>query len=105
MQAANPPTSPRERLTTQPPLMWFSLVFLAGIVLGSLVSRSLWTWLAFAGLAILLLILARIFAARLQPSTFNLQPLSFLLHPSAFILHPFTFILLFALFLGAARYQ
>ena len=91
MQAANPPTSLRERLTTQPPLMWFSLVFLAGIVLGSLVLQSLWTWLSFAALAILLLILVRILAARLPPSAFRLLPPAF--------------ILLFALFLGAARYQ
>jgi competence protein ComEC len=91
MQAADPPTSLRERLTTQPPLMWFSLVFLAGIVLGSLVSQSLWTWIALAGTAILLSILARVFAFRLPPPPFRLLP--------------FSFILLFALFLGAARYQ
>ena len=83
MQAANPPTL-REQLTTQPPLMWFSLVFLGGIVLGKLVSLSLWVWVAFAVLAIFLSILSRVFSSRLQP---------------------FTFVLLFALFLGAARYQ
>ena len=98
MQAANPPTSLRERLTTQPPLMWFSLVFLAGIVLGSLVSQSLQTWIALAGSAILLSILVRVFASRLLPSA--LRP-----PPSASRLLPFSFILLFALFLGAARYQ
>jgi competence protein ComEC len=87
MQAANPPTSLREQLTTQPPLMWFSLVFLAGIVLGKLVSLSLWAWLGLAIVFTLLAILAR------------------LIHPSSFILHPFSFILLFALSLGAARYQ
>jgi len=87
MQAANPPTSLRERLTTQPPLMWFSLVFLAGIVLGRSVSLSLWVWL---GLSVIFIVLAII--ARFIRSSF-------------FLLHPFTFILLFALSLGAARYQ
>ena len=89
MQAANPPISLRERLFTQPPLMWISLVFLAGIVLGSLVSLSIWVWVGLALAFIVLAILARIF------------------HFSAlaFILDPFTFILLAALTLGAARYQ
>src|SRR4030095_14197871 len=91
MQAANPPTSLRLQILTQPPLMWFSLVFLAGIVLGSLISLSLWIWIALAVFAILLLILAQIFTTRIPPSLF--------------ILHPFSFILIPALFLGAARYQ
>jgi competence protein ComEC len=93
MQAANPPTSLLERLTTQPPLMWFSLVFLGGIVLGSLVSLSIWIWAGFGVFAIFLAILARIIAPRLNLSTYR------------FPLIPFAFILLFALFLGAARYQ
>ena len=91
MQAANPPTSLRERLMAQPPLMWFSLAFLAGIVLGSLVSLSLWNWLALTVLAIFLLILANILTPRLHLSLFFIQPLFF--------------VFLASLFLGAARYQ
>ena len=93
MQAVNPPTASRiqEQLTTRLPLMWFSLAFLAGIVLGSLVSLSLWVWIALAVLAIFLSILPGVLAARL--------------HPSSSLLQPFSFILIFALFLGAARYQ
>jgi competence protein ComEC len=89
MQAANPPSSSRiqEQLTTQLPLMWFSIAFLAGIVLGSLISLSIWVW---SGLALLFVLLA--IATRFLPlSTFHFRP--------------FAFILLFALFLGAARYQ
>ena len=87
----NPPatSSIRERLTTQPPLMWFSLAFLGGIVLGSLVTLSLWIWVGLALVFIVLAIIARL----LSLSTFH------------FSLHPFSFILLFTLFLGAARYQ
>src|SRR5688572_14277900 len=92
MQAANLPISLRERLTTQPPLMWFSLAFLAGIVLGSLVSLSLWVWLALAVLAILLLIVAQIFATRTSTRLVA-------------SLHPLPFIFIASLFLGAARYQ
>jgi competence protein ComEC len=94
MQAENPPTSLRERMTTQPPLMWFSLFFLGGIVLGSLVSLSIWIWVGLALAFIILAVLARVF-----------QFSSFILHPSSFLFHPFAFILLFAFFLGAARYQ
>ena len=87
MQAANHPASSlREQITTQPPLMWFSLVFLGGIVLGSLVSLPLWIW---AGLAVLALFLSIII--RFLKSQFNLSP--------------FIFVLLLGLFLGAARYQ
>ena len=93
MQAANPTLSSRikEQLTAQPPLMWFSFVFLAGIVLGWLAPLPLWIWAALAVLAIVFAILSRLLAARLQPSSF--------------IIHPFLFILLFSLFLGATRYQ
>jgi len=94
MQAENPPTSLREQITTQPPLMWFSLLFLAGIVLGSLVSLSLWIWIGLAAAFIVLAVLARVFRFS-----------SLIPHPSSFLLHPFAFILLFALFFGAARYQ
>src|SRR5215207_7616883 len=93
MQAVNPPTSSRvqEQLTTRLPLMWFSLAFLAGIVLASLVPLHIFVWLALTIFAILLLILSRILVPR-----FNL---------SSFFFSPFAFVLLLALFLGAARYQ
>jgi competence protein ComEC len=86
MQAANY-TSLREQLTTQPPLMWFSLAFLTGIVLGSAVSLPLWGW---GLLALLFLLLALL--ARLLP-TFH------------FPLSTFIFVILLALSLGAARFQ
>ena len=90
MQAENPSTSSmREQLTTQPPLMWISLVFLAGIVLGSLISLSIWIWFGLALLFLLFAIIARLF----RLSSFS------------FLLQPFTFILFLALALGAARYQ
>ena len=92
MQAANSPTSSlREQLTTQPPLMWFSLVFLAGIVLGSLILLSIWVWIGLAALTILLLILVHVLGPH-----FN---------RASFLFHPFAFTLLIALCLGAARYQ
>ena len=96
MQAANSSTSSRiqEQLTTQLPLMWFSLAFLAGIVLASLISLSIWIW---AGLSLLFLLLALFI--RFFPLS------SFRSHPSSLILQPFTFVLFFALFLGAVRYQ
>jgi competence protein ComEC len=92
MQAANTPTSNRiqDRLTTQLPLMWFSLAFLAGIVFASFVSLSVWTWISITVFAIILLILSQILAPRL---------------PASFPLHPFAFVLLCAFCLGAVRYQ
>ncbi len=92
MQAANTPASNRiqDRLTTQLPLMWFSLAFIGGIVLASLVSLSVWVWISITIFAILLLILSQILAPRL---------------PASFPLHPFAFILLCAFCLGAVRYQ
>ena len=92
MQAPNTPASNRiqDRLTTQLPLMWFSLAFIAGIVLASLVSFSINVWLSLIVFAILLLILSQILSPRL---------------PASFPLHPFAFVLLCALCLGAARYQ
>jgi len=89
MQAANPPTSTWERLITQPPLMWFSLAFLGGIVLGKAVSLSLWIWVVLVLAFIFLAIIARLF----HLSTFH------------YILHPFSFILFTAIFLGAVRFQ
>ena len=77
--------------------MWISLVFLTGIVLGSLVTLSIWIWLGLAGLCFILAILARLF----RPFDSAQGRLSSFL----FILQPFAFILLLALTLGAARYQ
>lgn len=93
MQAENSSTTSRiqEQLTTHLPLVWFSLAFLAGIILSSLVSLSIWIWLGLAIFAIVFTFLSRIFSSRL--------------HPSSFILSPFSFILFISLFLGAARYQ
>jgi competence protein ComEC len=91
MQAAQPPTPLRERLLTQPPLMWFSLAFLGGIVLGWLVSLSIWIWIALTAIAVFFLILANILAPRV-----NLSSIYF---------HPLFFISIASLFLGAARYQ
>ncbi|RPJ20963.1 MAG: ComEC/Rec2 family competence protein [Chloroflexi bacterium] len=100
MQAANTSTASRiqEQLTSRLPLVWFSLAFLGGIVLASLLSLHIFVWFALIVVSIFLIILARILALRLHPS-------SFILHPFFRILHPFSFILLLALFLGAARYQ
>src|SRR5215216_6642213 len=91
MQAAKPSHSVdtlKQLLTV--PLMWFSLAFLGGIVLASLVSLSLWVWIGLTVAAILLLILAQTVLPRVSTS---------------FTLSPFLFILLTALFLGALRYQ
>lgn len=85
-----------DSLMTRLPLMWFSLAFLAGILLASLVSLSLWIWLGLTIFAIVLLVLAQIVTPRI-PSTSQ-----FLLST---LVRPFSFILLTALFLGAARYQ
>lgn len=91
MQAANTSLLSRiqERFTILP-LMWFSLAFLGGIVLASLVSLSSWVWIALCLVAVFLLAIAQILAPRL---------------PASFPLHPFAFVLLTALCLGAARYQ
>lgn len=97
MQAETPPTSLREQLATQPPLMWFSLAFLGGIVLGSLVSLSLWIWVGLALAFIVLAIVSRTFSLSTPR-----EPQSSAFH---FLIAPFSFILLFGLFLGAARYQ
>ena len=97
MQAATHPTSLLEQLTTQPPLMWFSLAFLGGIVVGSLVSLPFLVWAGLAAAFVLSAVFSRLFrpfdSAQDKPSSFR------------FLLHPFSFILLFGLFLGAARFQ
>ena len=92
MQAANTPAPNRiqDRLTTQLPLMWFSLAFIGGIILASLISLSVWIWISITIFAILLLIFSQILTPRL---------------PASFPLHPFAFILLCAFCLGAVRYQ
>ncbi|HEU4745715.1 MAG TPA: ComEC/Rec2 family competence protein [Anaerolineales bacterium] len=93
MQAADTPPLRRiqEQLTTRLPLVWFSLVFLAGIVLASVVSFHIFVWITLFVIADLLILVARVLARR-QPSV-------------PFFLSPFFFVLLFALFLGAARYE
>lgn len=95
MQAANPPTTSRipEQLMTHLPLMWFSLAFIAGIILASLVSLPVWVWLAFS-----IVFLSLAFATRIFQKPFTIQSLSL-------SLHPFPFILLCAFCLGAVRYQ
>jgi competence protein ComEC len=92
MQSANPPTGNRiqEQLTTRLPLMWGSLVFLAGIVLAKQVSLHSLVWVTLVIISIFLVILSQILAPRL---------------PESFPLHPFAFILLSAFCLGALRYQ
>ena len=91
MQAESHSTRDRiqEQLTACLPLVWLSLAFLGGIVLGSLVSLPFWAWIVLAFIFLLLAVASRFF------------------HLSSFIslLHPFSFILLSSLFLGAFRYQ
>jgi len=70
--------------------MWFSLAFLGGIVLASLVSLHIFTWITLLSVSIFLVVLSQILASRL---------------PASFPLHPFAFILLCAFCLGAVRYQ
>ena len=78
---------------THLPLMWFSLAFLAGIILASLASLPIWVWVAFSAIFLFLA-----FITRISQKQFTFQSLSF-------TFHPFPFILLFAICLGAARYQ
>src|SRR5687768_13691926 len=105
MQAANPPISAsqvQDQLTTHLPLMWFSLAFLAGIVLASLVSLPLWAWVALSIISLLLALSIRFFPRFEQLGATLSPPFS---QSLSFLLRPFPFILLVALFLGAARYQ
>jgi len=92
MQAANPSTSSRipEALTARLPLMWFSLAFLAGIILASVLPFPTWAWAALTIFALLLLIVLQTLVPGLG---------------SSFGPGPFVFILVTALFLGALRYQ
>ena len=90
MQAENSPSTLLERITTQPPLMWFSVAFLGGIFLGYWVSLPLWVWVTLAFGFVFLAILARLTSTKLS---------------AGFPLSSFLFILLVALSFGAARYQ
>lgn len=90
MQAVHSSTSSRipESLMTRLPLMWFSLAFLTGIVIGKLVTLSVWSWIILTIVSILLLIVAQV------PTP-----------PITFTIRPFGFILFTAFCLGALRYQ
>lgn len=89
MQAANPPLSLRERLVNQPPLMWISLAFLAGIVLASLIALPWWAWAILFVVSIFPPILLRVIANRAPTASSFILPIACI---------P-------ALFLGSARYQ
>ena len=78
---------------THLPLMWFSLAFLAGIILARLVPLPIWVWLALSAIFLVLAFISRI----------SQKPLSF--QSLSFIFRPFAFILLLAICLGAVRYQ
>jgi len=93
----------QDQLTARLPLLWFSLSFIAGVILGSVVFLPGIVWLALAFAIVVIAILAR----RLTHPFDSAQgrPSSFIPHPSSFILHPFSFILVISLLLGAARYQ
>ncbi len=97
MQATNHPTSLRERFTTQLPLVWISLAFLAGIVLASFVPLPLWAWIAIFVFSILLAIAFRLLATRIPSLSSLREP-----QGGAFVL---PLVLLPALILGSARYQ
>jgi len=92
MQAANTPNANRlqEQLTTRLPLMWFSLAFLAGIVVANQFSLHIFAWITLVIISVVLVILSQLLAPRL---------------PASFPLHPFAFILLAAFCLGGMRYQ
>ncbi len=78
-------------LTAWMPLLWFSLAFIAGILLASRLTLTVLVWAILAGVTLILFILLRIISPRL---TAPVSPL-LLFSPA----------LLIALFLGAARYQ
>ena len=82
---------------TRLPLMWFSLAFLAGIILASLIPVSNWVWIILTLFSIGMLVLSQVLAPTLPPPVL---PPSF-----TFSLRPFTFIVITALFMGGLRYQ
>lgn len=93
------------------PLTWISLSFLAGIVLASLFSLPVLTWLLLSASFFLLFLLLRFLATRrpaptsseeTQHATERSLPVGRITH---FILQPFSFILAIFLFLGSAYYQ
>ena len=82
------------------PLLWLSLAFLVGILLGDILALPLTTWLIFLGLSLVLaiihLVLRHTISRSPHPSRFNFRHLLFNL--------PLP-ILLYALCLGGVRYQ
>ncbi len=91
MQTENHPTTNRlqVRLNSQLPLVWVSLAFLLGIVLGSVAALPLWAWIAIFVFSILLAIAVRIFARQIPRLSTFIFPIA----------------LLPALLLGSARFQ
>ena len=87
-----PPTSDRiqEQLTTRLPLMWFSLAFLAGIVLASLVSLSIWIWVGLSLLFLILLVFIRFFPPFKSLRATRSSLLPFILLPLFFYLPSFS---------------
>src|SRR5512138_2524535 len=92
MQPANNPTSGRLQapLATRLPLAWFSLAFLAGILLASRVSLHILIWIGLVFVAAFFAALALVLRWRF---------------PSLPVLIPFVFVLLLGVMFGAARYR
>ena len=92
------------------PLLWLSLAFLFGVLLGSMLGWSLSAWLILAALALVVLLvrytLAHFIRQSTTPSLFKswLKFPSIVLPPWLIPPIPYAFLLL-ALFLGASRYQ
>ena len=90
------------------PLLWLSLAFLTGILLGANLHLPAYAWLGLAGLALVIGLIGYIWRRRsstpLLSSRWSLLTDNFLLISSRLPPLPYPFILLF-LFLGAARYQ
>ncbi|MFH1523375.1 MAG: hypothetical protein ABIF04_00250, partial [Chloroflexota bacterium] len=84
-----------ERLTSFLPLMWFSLAFLTGILVANQIHVTTMLWLILAGIALILVALARVFLSRLGTQPFHLSPSHIFLLTLSLV----------AFFLGAARYQ
>ena len=84
MQPENRPASLRERLINQPPLMWFSLAFLGGIIIASLITLPLWVWLALFVISLFPPILLQLISKRV-PNPFGMGQgrLSALIFPIA----------------------